>query len=183
VTITSLSTIEASPVGYERKSADRACSVAHPDRRASASRIRLLRVASTVRRSLHDGRESCGGRDSGTMRRPPRAHDEPLLGGRLVWHVVLVSGLFLFAVFGVFEYALDRGYSVDLAPTLVLNTIVVLEIFHLFFIRNIYSTSLNWGAVRGTPVVWLTVIVVTAAQFAHRISARCSTCSPPSPWR
>jgi magnesium-transporting ATPase (P-type) len=102
----------------------------------------------------------------GTMRRPPRGRNEPLLSGRLVWHVVLVAALFLCAVFGVFEYALDRGYSVDLARTMVLNTIVVLEIFHLFFIRNIYGTSLNWGAVRGTRIVWLTVIAVTVAQFA-----------------
>ena len=43
---------------------------------------------------------------------------------------------------------------------------MVLEIFHLFFIRNIYGTSLTWKAVRGTPVVWVCVIAVTAAQFA-----------------
>jgi hypothetical protein len=43
---------------------------------------------------------------------------------------------------------------------------VVLEIFHLFFIRNIHSTSLTWTAARGTRVVWTVVIVITAAQFA-----------------
>ena len=41
-----------------------------------------------------------------------------------------------------------------------------MEVFHLFFIRNIYGTSLTWKAVRGTKVVWATVIAVTAAQFA-----------------
>jgi magnesium-transporting ATPase (P-type) len=41
-----------------------------------------------------------------------------------------------------------------------------MEIFHLFFIRNIYGTSLTWKALRGTKVVWATVISVTAAQFA-----------------
>jgi magnesium-transporting ATPase (P-type) len=41
-----------------------------------------------------------------------------------------------------------------------------MEIFHLFFIRNIYSTSLNWKAVSGTKVVWTVVIIITAAQFA-----------------
>ncbi|MDP1974986.1 MAG: cation transporting ATPase C-terminal domain-containing protein, partial [Alphaproteobacteria bacterium] len=34
------------------------------------------------------------------------------------------------------------------------------------FIRNINSTSLTWKKVRGTKVLWLTVIVVTVAQFA-----------------
>jgi magnesium-transporting ATPase (P-type) len=104
--------------------------------------------------------------EAGTMRRPPRSRGEPLLSGRLVWHIVLVAALFLFAAFGVYEYAVDRGYSIELARTMTVNTIVVLEIFHLFFVRNIYSTSLNWAAVRGTKVVWLTVCIVTAAQFA-----------------
>jgi magnesium-transporting ATPase (P-type) len=49
---------------------------------------------------------------------------------------------------------------------MALNTLVVLEVFHLFFIRNIYGTSLTWEAVRGTRAVWLTVIIITAAQFA-----------------
>lgn len=101
-----------------------------------------------------------------TMCRPPRARHEPLLTGELVWHVVLVSTLFLCGVFGVYQYALDRGYSLELARTLALNTLVVMEIFHLFFIRNIYSTSLTWRAVRGTKVVWSVVIIITVAQFS-----------------
>ena len=104
--------------------------------------------------------------EAGTMRRPPRPRDEPLLKGELIWHVVLVSVLFLGAVFGMYTYAIDRGYEVVLAQTLALNTLVVLEIFHLFFIRNIYGTSLTWATVRGTSVVWTCVIVVTAAEFA-----------------
>ena len=101
-----------------------------------------------------------------TMRRPPRARDEPLLTGGLVWHIVLVSLLFLCGVFGMYDYAIDRGYSVELARTIALNTLVVMEIFHLFFIRNIYGTSLTWKAVRGTRMVWAVVIIVTVAQFA-----------------
>ncbi len=104
--------------------------------------------------------------EDNTMRRAPRSRNEPLLNGGLVWHIVLVAMLFLCGVFGIFAYAIDRGYSVELARTIALNTLVVMEIFHLFFIRNIYGTSLTWKAVRGTKVVWFTVIVITAAQFA-----------------
>ena len=104
--------------------------------------------------------------EENTMRRPPRPRDEPLLTGELAWHIVLVSVLFLCGVFGILFYALDRGYSVGLAQTMALNTLVVMEIFHLFFIRNIHGTSLTWKAVRGTRVVWGTVLAVTAAQFA-----------------
>ena len=89
-----------------------------------------------------------------------------MLAGELVWHIVLVSTLFLAGVFGIYTYAIDRGYSLELARTLAVNTLVVMEIFHLFFIRNIYGTSLTWKAVRGTKAVWLTVAIVTAAQFS-----------------
>ncbi len=104
--------------------------------------------------------------ESGTMRRPPRPRNEPLLSGALAWHIVLVSTLFLGGVFGMYAYAVDKGYSIDLARTIAMNTLVVMEIFHLFFARNIYGTSLTWKAVRGTKVVWATVIGVTAAQLA-----------------
>jgi magnesium-transporting ATPase (P-type) len=104
--------------------------------------------------------------EENTMRRPPRPRHEPLLTGELVWHIVLVSVLFLCGVYGIFTYAIDRGYSVELARTLAVNTLVVMEIFHLFFIRNIYGTSLTWKAVRGTKVVWTVVVIITLAQFA-----------------
>jgi magnesium-transporting ATPase (P-type) len=100
------------------------------------------------------------------MTRPPRRRDAPILSGQLVWHVILVALLFLAAVFGVFTYAIDKGYSLALAQTMAMNTLVVLEIFQLFFIRNIHRTSFTWDAVKGTRVVWIVVIVVTAAQFA-----------------
>ncbi|WP_323752528.1 cation-transporting P-type ATPase [Marinobacter sp.] len=104
--------------------------------------------------------------EANSMRRPPRARNEALLSRELAWHIVLVSALFLGGVFGIYAYAMAQGYSIDLARTMVLNTLVVMEVFHLFFIRNIYGTSLTWKAVRGTKVVWATVIAVTLAQFA-----------------
>jgi ATPase, P-type (transporting), HAD superfamily, subfamily IC len=104
--------------------------------------------------------------ERGTMARPPRPREAPILSGELVWHVVLVAVLFLAAVFGMFTYALDKGYALPLAQTIALNTLVVLEICHLFFIRNIHGTSLTWAAVRGTKVVWIVVIAITLAQFA-----------------
>jgi calcium-translocating P-type ATPase len=103
--------------------------------------------------------------EASTMARPPRPRDAPLLSGTLVWHVVLVAGLFVAGVFGVFGYAIDRGYPISLAQTMALNTIVVLEIFHLFFIRNIHGSSFSWKAAAGTPVVWTVVIAIAVAQL------------------
>jgi len=77
-----------------------------------------------------------------------------------------VATLFLAAVFGIFSYAIDRGYPLALAQTMAMNTLVVLEIFHLFFIRNTHTTSLSLAAARGTRFVWAAVIAITTAQFA-----------------
>lgn len=104
--------------------------------------------------------------EENTMRRTPRKRSESLLGAALIWHIVFVAALFVAGVFGIQAYALDRGYSVEMARTLALNTIVVMEIFHLFFIRNIYGTSLTWKAVRGTTAVWISVSVIFFAQIA-----------------
>jgi magnesium-transporting ATPase (P-type) len=104
--------------------------------------------------------------ETGTMARPPRRPDTPILSGELVWHVILVATLFLAAVFGIFTYAIDKGYPMALAQTMAMNTLVVLEIFHLFFIRNIHGTSLTLAAVRGTKAIWIVVLTVAAAQAA-----------------
>jgi len=103
--------------------------------------------------------------EENTMQRPPRPRSEALLNGRLVWHIVLVASLFLAGVFSIYEYAILREYSENLARTLAMNTLVVLEIFHLFFIRNMYGTSLTWKAIRGTRVIWISVITIIVGQF------------------
>ncbi len=101
-----------------------------------------------------------------TMRRPPRPRYEPLLNSTLVWNIIFVSLLFLCGVYGVYKYALDRGASLKLARTLAVNMLVIMEIFHLFFIRNIYNTSLTWQNIRGTKIVWITVSIIILAQCA-----------------
>ncbi len=103
--------------------------------------------------------------EDGTMHRKPRLRNEPLLDKSLAWHIILVSFLFLCGVFAMYASAIDKGYSVDLARTIAVNTLVVMEVFHLFFIRNIYGSSLTKKSIQGTPMVWFTVVTVTMAQF------------------
>lgn len=104
--------------------------------------------------------------EDNVMRRPPRRADAGLLSPFLVWRVVFVSLLFVAGALGVFFYALGRGLSVDMARTMVVNTIVVLEIFYLFNVRYLHMTSFTWRGALGTPPVLLAVAAVTAAQFA-----------------
>ena len=104
--------------------------------------------------------------EENTMKRPPRPRDQALLSGDLVWHIILVSVLYGMGIFGIYNFAIANGHSIELARTMAVNTLVVMEIFYLFYIRNIYGTSFTWKAIRGTRIVWVTVIAVTLAQFA-----------------
>jgi magnesium-transporting ATPase (P-type) len=100
------------------------------------------------------------------MRRPPRPVEQGLLTPFLVWRVVLVSFLFLVVALGIFFYALGRGADLETARTMVVNTIVVLEIFYLFNVRYLHKTSFSLRGALGTPAVLIAVAVVVAAQFA-----------------
>jgi len=99
------------------------------------------------------------------MRRPPRAAGEAILSGFLVWRIVFVSVLFLGALFGKFALAQAQGASVEEARTIVVNTLVVLEIFYLFSVRYLRTSSMTWRGILGTPAVLIAVSTVTALQL------------------
>jgi len=104
--------------------------------------------------------------EEGTMRRQPRHSEQGLLDRGLLWHIVFVASLFLASVFGIYEYAILQGYSENLARTIAMNTLVVLEIFHLLYIRNMNTTSLSFKSIRGTRVLWISILTVTIGQAA-----------------
>jgi magnesium-transporting ATPase (P-type) len=66
----------------------------------------------------------------------------------------------------VFFWATGRGLGLEYARTLVVNTIVVMEIFYLFSVRYLHLTSLTWTGVVGTPAVILGVAVTAFLQLA-----------------
>jgi magnesium-transporting ATPase (P-type) len=65
----------------------------------------------------------------------------------------------------VFLWAQSRGLALEESRTLAVNTIVVMEVFYLFSIRYVHSTSLTWRAMLGTPAVLAGVATVTIAQL------------------
>jgi magnesium-transporting ATPase (P-type) len=100
------------------------------------------------------------------MRRPPRPPDQPLLSGLLVWRIVLVSLLFVAGTFGIFFWAIERELGIETARTMVVNTIVAMEIAYMFNVRYLAGPSLTWRGMLGTPAVLLGVGTAIAAQLA-----------------
>ncbi|WP_346344642.1 HAD-IC family P-type ATPase [Sphingomonas sp. dw_22] len=104
--------------------------------------------------------------EPGVMRRRPRRPDAPLLSSFLLWRVVLVSVLLAGAALGVFFYALDAGRDIATARTMVVNMLVVGEIFYLFNVRYLHKGSISWRGALGTPAVLAAIGVVVAGQLA-----------------
>ena len=68
--------------------------------------------------------------------------------------------------FSVYAWAIQRGLPVEAARTMVVNALVVMEIFYLFSVRYVHGSSLTWIGVLGTRAVLIGVALVIAAQFA-----------------
>jgi magnesium-transporting ATPase (P-type) len=104
--------------------------------------------------------------ESAAMRRPARPANQSVLSRRLVWRILFVSGLMVAGAFGIYAWAISRGLPVETARTMVVNMIVVMEIFYLFSVRFVHGTSLTWQGVLGTRAVLIGVATVVVAQFA-----------------
>ena len=100
------------------------------------------------------------------MQRPPRPRKQALLSGHIVRQVILVSVVFLLFVFGIFLFATEQGYPIELARTMAMNTIVMMEIFYLFFVKNMNRVKFSRDFIKTTSTMWWTVCIIILAQIA-----------------
>jgi len=103
--------------------------------------------------------------EPGTMMRPPRAPDAPLLSRFLIWRVTIVSALLGGLTLGIFFFALETGRDLETARTMVVNTMAVASIFYLFNVRYLHMRSLTLRGALGTRPVLGAIAVVVAAQL------------------
>ncbi|MEO1078150.1 MAG: cation-transporting P-type ATPase [Pseudomonadota bacterium] len=103
--------------------------------------------------------------ERGVMRRPPRPAAEPILSSFVLWRVVFVSTVFMAGIFGKFYFAQAAGASIEVARTIAVNTLVVMEIFYLFSVRYLHEPSLTLRGAMGTGPVLIAISSVTALQF------------------
>lgn len=104
--------------------------------------------------------------EPGAMKRPARIAGQRLLSGRLLWRILFVSALMVTGTFGIYAFADARGLPLETARTMVVNALVVMEIFYLFSVRYVHGTSLTWEGVLGTRAVLMGVATVAVAQVA-----------------
>jgi Ca2+-transporting ATPase len=82
-------------------------------------------------------------KESDVMKRPPRQPNSPILTRDLVIQIIIVSTCILVSAYGLFEWALKDGASLEEARTIAVNTIVMIEIFYLFNCRSLTKSVLR----------------------------------------
>jgi magnesium-transporting ATPase (P-type) len=97
----------------------------------------------------------------GIMERPPRPTGEPLITRLLFTRIVFVSSLMVGASFGVFNWELARGNSIEVARTAVVNMLVLGELVYLFNARYFVASALARDTLTGNPMaLWASVILI-----------------------
>jgi magnesium-transporting ATPase (P-type) len=97
------------------------------------------------------------------MHRPPRAPNAPVLSGRMLAQVVLAGLLILIAAFGLFQWELARGASLDAARTVALNAVAMIQAFYLFNCRSLRHAIWSLGLSRNRWL-WLGIAGVLLLQ-------------------
>jgi cation-transporting P-type ATPase F len=83
--------------------------------------------------------------EPGIMQRPPRDPNAPILTKVLIRRITLVGILILIGAFGLFEWELMRGESLEVARTVAVNLVIFVEIFYLFNSRSLTHSPFKIG--------------------------------------
>jgi magnesium-transporting ATPase (P-type) len=80
------------------------------------------------------------------MFRAPRNPGQPILTRILVGRIVMVSAIMVVGAFGLFQYQVDQGSSVEVARTIAVNAFVLVEMSYLFNCRTLtlWAGSVGW---------------------------------------
>ena len=108
-------------------------------------------------------------REPGIMSRPPRNPDQPILTPVLLWRILIVGLLISIGAFGLFEWELLFGSSLEAARTVAVNAVIMVEIFYLFNTRSLTQSPFRIGlfsnrwAVAGVLLMLLLQVLFTYA--------------------
>lgn len=86
------------------------------------------------------------------MRRPPRPAGEPLITRLLFVRIAYITVLMVAATFLVYGWELQRGSSLEVARTAVVNMLVMSEVFYLFNVRRFTASAFAPGGLLGNAM-------------------------------
>jgi cation-transporting P-type ATPase F len=118
------------------------------------------------------------------MLRKPRDPGAPILTPTIIWRIVIVSLIILAGAFGLFEYEIMRGASIEQARTVAVNVVVFVEILYLFNARSLTRSPFKLGffsnpwAIGGAILMVILQMLFTYAPFMNTLFGSASI-----PWQ
>ncbi len=109
------------------------------------------------------------GKEPGIMERPPRQPQTPIITRELGIRIGLVSLMLLLGAFGLFEWILLQGRSIEAARTVAVNMFVFGELFYLFNCRSLRYSMFKLGIFSNHWLI-LGVIIMALAQVLFTYS-------------
>jgi len=103
--------------------------------------------------------------EPGAMKRPPRPANTPLLDGYFIWRIIFVSVLIGGCTLWLSQWLYDKSHSEALVRTVILQTIVMGQAFHLFNSRSIRGSAFKHGLFdnKAIIVVWVLMLLLQSA--------------------
>ena len=103
--------------------------------------------------------------EPGAMRRPPRPAKTPLLDGYFIWRIVFVSIFIGGCTLALSQYLYAKNHDEAFVRTVILQTIVMGQAFHLFNSRSIRGNAFTHGLFgnKAVIVVWIVMLLLQAA--------------------
>jgi len=103
--------------------------------------------------------------EPGAMKRPPRPAKTPLLDGYFIWRILFVSIFIGGCTLWLAQYLYAKGHTDAFVRTVVLQTIVMGQAFHLFNSRSIRGNAFKYGLFdnKAIIVVWALMLLLQAA--------------------
>ncbi|MDT8427913.1 MAG: HAD-IC family P-type ATPase [Pseudomonadales bacterium] len=129
----------------------------------SASQILWINMVTTVTLSLALVFEA-GEKD--LMARPPRPAHSGFLNTLLMRRLLLVGGSGAMIVFPLFSWYVEQGATLELARSVAVNTMVMIEAFYLLSCRFLYRSVFQSGVWSGAGPVAVSIALVVLAQLA-----------------
>lgn len=107
-------------------------------------------------------------KEPGLMLRMPRDPKRPILTRHLAFRICLVGVLLLAGAFGLFEWELAHGESLQAARTVAVNVFVFGELFYLFNCRSLSHSMFHVGVFSNPWVIFgVTSMILLQLMFTY----------------
>jgi len=101
--------------------------------------------------------------ERGIMHRPPRDPDQAILTNRFKLRILTQGAILAAGALGGYVYVLNVSGNLDLARTVAFMTIAIVQLFHIFNVREGGIVRLDWSLFTNR-YVWGAIVLVVGLQ-------------------